>query len=99
MNYKVHDNEIILYQPDFDLDETLDCGQAFRWEKVQSEYDCTYSGYFLDRPLTISHDGDRFILHNTSEEDFPKSYVSSQSAYYQALQVHHRCLTVSSSLN
>ena len=70
MNYKVHDNEIILYQPDFDLDETLDCGQAFRWEKVQSEYDCTYSGYFLDRPLTISHDGDRFILHNTSEEDF-----------------------------
>lgn len=28
MNYKVHDNEIILYQPDFDLDETLDCGQA-----------------------------------------------------------------------
>ncbi len=53
MNYKVHDNDIILYQPDFDLDETLDCGQAFRWEKVQSEYDCTYSGYFLDRPLTI----------------------------------------------
>lgn len=36
MNYKVHDNEIILYQPDFDLDETLDCGQAFRWEKCRA---------------------------------------------------------------
>ena len=30
MNYKVCGNDIVLIQSDFDLDETLDCGQAFR---------------------------------------------------------------------
>lgn len=70
MNYTTQNNDIILYQPDFDLDETLDCGQAFRWEKISGKYDCTYTGYFLDRPLTISQDDDHFIFHNTSEDDF-----------------------------
>ena len=70
MNYKVHDNEIILYQPDLILTKLSTAVRHFDGKKCQSEYDCTYSGYFLDRPLTISHDGDRFILHNTSEEDF-----------------------------
>lgn len=70
MEYIRKQNNICLYQPDFDLDETLDCGQAFRWEKVPTEYKCTYIGFFLDRPLTISHDGECFIFHDTSEEDF-----------------------------
>ena len=48
MNYEIKNNDIILEQPDFDLDETLDCGQAFRWEKIPSSHGCTYSGYFLD---------------------------------------------------
>lgn len=54
-NYKENGNNIELIQPDFDLDETLDCGQAFRWEKLESDYKCTYTGFFLDKPLTISH--------------------------------------------
>lgn len=70
MDYRKKNNDIILFQPDFDLDETLDCGQAFRWERIESEYNCTYKGYFLDRPLKISHDGECFIFHDTSEEDF-----------------------------
>ena len=37
---------------------------------MPSEYKCTYAGFFLDRPLTISHDGECFIFHDTSEEDF-----------------------------
>ncbi len=70
MNYKVKNNDIILSQPDFNLDETLDCGQAFRWEKITSSYECTYKGYFLDRILKISYDGDYFIFHDTDEETF-----------------------------
>lgn len=70
MDYTKKHNDIILYQPDFNLDETLDCGQAFRWEKKPSKYECTYSGFFLDRPLTVSYDGECFIFHDTSEEDF-----------------------------
>ena len=63
-NYKENGNNIELIQPDFDLDETLDCGQAFRWEKLEYDYKCTYTGFFLDKPLTISHDGEKFIFHN-----------------------------------
>lgn len=75
MNYIVKDNNIEIIQPDFDLDETLDCGQAFRWEKTESEYECTYKGYFLNIPLTISQEGNKFIFHNTSAEDFEKIWI------------------------
>ncbi len=68
MQYKKNNSDIILRQPDFDLDETLDCGQAFRWTKTD---DKTYSGFFLNRYLEISDIGDNtFILKNTSEDDF-----------------------------
>ena len=69
MNYKVQNNDIILQQTDFNLDETLDCGQAFRWEKIS---DNTYKGAFLNKPLIISCENgkDLFRFHNTTEEDF-----------------------------
>ncbi|WP_295157908.1 DNA-3-methyladenine glycosylase [uncultured Ruminococcus sp.] len=68
MDYKVDGNDILLRQKDLSLDETLDCGQAFRWEKTAEN---TYSGAFLNRKLTISceNDCDIFRLHDTSEED------------------------------
>lgn len=70
MDYIATEHGIKLFQNDFDLDETLDCGQAFRWERVEIEYKCTYKGFFLDRPLEISFDGEGFIFHNVREEDF-----------------------------
>ena len=70
MNYEVKNNDIWLSQPDFDLDETLDCGQAFRWEKIGDVHGCTYKGHFLDRPLNVSQNGNSFIFHNTTETDF-----------------------------
>lgn len=76
MNYTVNNNDIEIIQPDFDLDETLDCGQAFRWEKIESEYEVTYKGVFLDIPLTISQNGNRFIFHNTSSENFEKIWIN-----------------------
>lgn len=75
MKYKTENNNILLWQEDFDLDETLDCGQAFRWKKIESEYDCTYKGFFLNDSLTISKKDDFFILHNTSESDFLEKWV------------------------
>ncbi|MGN1481899.1 DNA-3-methyladenine glycosylase family protein [Porcipelethomonas sp.] len=84
MEYKAINNNIELIQPDFDLDETLDCGQAFRWERLPSEYECTYSGFFLDRPLEISQDKGKFIFHNTSEKDFLniwKDYFDLETDY------------------
>lgn len=67
MNYTVKGKDIHLYQPDFDLDETLDCGQAFRWEKTG---DKAYHGYRLNKPLDIYAEKDYFVLKDTTEEDF-----------------------------
>ncbi len=75
MTYKVNNNNIEIILPDFDLDDTLDCGQAFRWEKIESEHQSAYKGMFLERSLTISQDGDKFIFYNTSAEDFEKIWI------------------------
>ena len=72
INYTVNGKNINLYQPDFNLDETLDCGQAFRWEKTG---DCAYHGYMLNKPLDIYAKKDYFVLENTSEQDFLEIWV------------------------
>ncbi len=69
MDYSIKNSSIILRQPDFDLDETLDCGQAFRWVKTAEN---EYRGAFLNKPLTIRcldrQDG-VFELENTTEAE------------------------------
>lgn len=68
MEYRVKGNDIELFQRDFTLDDTLDCGQAFRWTKIS---DNAYSGFFLDKPLTITEDGNGyFTFKDTTEQDF-----------------------------
>lgn len=49
MDYTVKGKDILVKQADLSLDETLDCGQAFRWTKIEGGY----TGHFLNRPLTI----------------------------------------------
>ena len=66
MEYRVHKNDIIITQPDFDLAQTLDCGQAFRWQECENGY----SGFAGDRFLRVSQVGDVFTFHDTSEGDF-----------------------------
>ena len=71
MDISVKENDILLHEPDLDLDETLDCGQAFRWRKTNSQYMCTYTGSFLNDKLTVSQiNKGMFIFHNTTENDF-----------------------------
>lgn len=69
IDYKIEGNDILLHQSDFALDDTLDCGQAFRWEKTA---DNAYHGAFLNKQLTISCENgtDLFRLHDTTEQDF-----------------------------
>ena len=71
MDYCIKNSDIIVSEPDLDLDETLDCGQAFRWKKVASDYECTYEGHFLNSFLRISQSQKgEFIFHNTTEDEF-----------------------------
>lgn len=65
MEYIKRGSDIAVKQQDFELDETLDCGQAFRWERISDGF----SGFFLDKPLTITKKKDYFIFHKTTEED------------------------------
>lgn len=76
MDYSVKNNDIILNEKDFDLDETLDCGQAFRWKKIESDYLCTYEGSFFNDNLRISEiSKGTFVFHNVSESDFLGKWV------------------------
>ncbi len=59
---------VILHQtPDLDLAQTLDCGQAFRWE---SQPDGSYTGVAFGRICHISQNGDTFRFDLPCEADF-----------------------------
>lgn len=76
MDYFVKNSDIIVFEPHLDLDETLDCGQAFRWKKVSSDFECTYEGSFLNDYLRVSQTKKgEFIFHNTSESDFIGKWI------------------------
>ncbi len=66
--YRVENDDIVAKIADFDLDETLDCGQAFRWEKLS---DNCYRGEAYNTPLTIADEGEGlFRFKNTTEPQF-----------------------------
>ena len=68
MRYESSGKDIILYENDLNLSQTLDCGQAFRWEP--NEDGSGYTGWYLDRYLEITGENGVFRLKNTSESDF-----------------------------
>lgn len=52
---------------DFDLEQTFECGQCFRWEK---ESDGSYTGVANNKVINISSAGSNIIIENSSIEDF-----------------------------
>ena len=61
------DNNLILENVyDFDICQTFECGQCFRWEKA----DKGYIGVAFSRVLHIVQDGETVILYNTSMSDW-----------------------------
>lgn len=70
MDFKIDGKDILIKQKDFNLDDTLDCGQAFRWTKTDNN---TYEGFFFKKPLKIKCENQNdnvFRLFNTDEETF-----------------------------
>ncbi|MEG0898956.1 MAG: DNA glycosylase [Oscillospiraceae bacterium] len=62
------DNNIVISDlKDFCLAETLDCGQAFRWEENP---DSSFTGVVKNKICTIRKNNDEFILENTSQLDY-----------------------------
>lgn len=61
-------NDIILSnQPDFELNHIFDCGQCFRFNRLD---DGSYLGTAYDKTIRISKEERGIVFHNTSEEDF-----------------------------
>lgn len=67
MKYEVSGKDIILYEDDLELDDVLDTGQAFRWDKVSEN---CYYGHCLDHALTVSGTAGRFVFRDTDEDVF-----------------------------
>lgn len=58
----------VIFEPisDLDLQETLDCGQCFRWKRQE---DGSFCGIVRGRAVRASTDGDRLILDGAEETD------------------------------
>lgn len=68
MNYEITPDGIVLVQKDFNIAQTLDCGQAFRWNVND---DGSSEGFFLNHFLRISVVSDEtFLFHGVSEGEF-----------------------------
>ena len=68
MEYKILNNDIILTNvKNFDLNETFNCGQCFRWNE-KSEND--FIGVAKDKVLEIIKNENNIILKDVSEKEF-----------------------------
>lgn len=62
------ENQIIITDVrDLDLEQTLDCGQSFRWEK---QPDGSFSGVAFGKSVNVSLDGTDLVIKNAEEADF-----------------------------
>lgn len=64
--YEENNNLILEGAKDFDLTQTFDCGQCFRWERQED----AYIGIAFKKPLKISQEGDKITLFDTSKADW-----------------------------
>lgn len=63
----IDDKVILRNVKDFNIKQTFECGQCFRWEK---EAENRYIGVAHSRVLEIEQIDSDIILHNTCEDDF-----------------------------
>lgn len=52
---------------DLDLEQTLDCGQSFRWKK---QSDGSFKGVAYGKCVTVSLDGTNLYIENADKQDF-----------------------------
>ena len=62
---------------ELDVGKTFDCGQSFRFEKVEnSRHECEYSGVAYGRFVSFANDGDVLYVYNSTKEDFLNVWCS-----------------------
>lgn len=68
----VDDKVIIKGVKNFNIKQTFECGQCFRWEK---QNDNDFIGVALGKVIEVEQDGDTVIIHNSSKEDFENLWI------------------------
>ncbi len=71
----------------FDLEQTLDCGQAFRWSPIDNN---TWHGVALGIYLRITHKDGVIILQNTTLDDYKdkwKDYFDIERNYGEIISI------------
>ena len=65
-----NNNTYITLEDEFDLAQTLDCGQAFRWEIIT---DNKWHGIAFNKYLCLEKlENGCIVLYDTTKEDFEK---------------------------
>lgn len=77
-----HENVIIENVKNFDLDQTFDCGQCFRFEKINE----TFMGIVANKDIKLRQYGDKIIFQNTTYKDFKEfwyDYFDLDTDYFE----------------
>lgn len=64
--------------PEFDLDQTLNCGQSFRWRR---EADGDFIGVAGRYPARMRQQGDDILIISTADEAFWRYYFDTDTDY------------------
>ena len=60
-----------------DLGKTFDCGQCFRFERVEnSRHECEWGGIAFGRAVSFASEGDTLYVYNATGEDFDRLWRS-----------------------
>jgi len=71
MKVNVYDNKIVISDLEyFDIAQTFDCGQCFRFDRVDSDSAITYEGVAFGKYVRLSQSLGKLTLYNTDKDDF-----------------------------
>ena len=74
MDIRVINEEVIRVEniADFSVKQTLECGQCFRWKKIDKD---TYKGIAYEKPLVLKQIDNNTVEFYTSLEDFNNIWI------------------------
>lgn len=68
----VEDKAILKKCSSFDIKQTFECGQCFRWERTEKG---TYIGVVQGRVIELEQIGEDITIHNTNKDDFENLWI------------------------